>query len=366
MKRRIVETGVIAACLSAPAFPAEAVTGKYRMDFYGLMKITSIYNSHGVAGDDYLAYVTSVDPKEGDFSMSARATRLGLNVADEEANAAAKIEIDFLGLTDSLSGTAGTSVSPRIRHAYMTYKTGDFSFLAGQTWQLTPFELPDTNNDLYFAYAGALWARAPQLRATWSQSPDWNVSVAAVRPTRKLTDAEGTASKIPQAQAQVQFKLGAAKITVGGALGQWESTGTFLPGNVRLIDLGFSVPYGIFTLNGQIWTGENLYDFQGGIGNMGYDGQEVKASGGFADLKIKPWDYLYFNAACGIDHPESKYLAVNSKMKNSIVMANVNYVLKKRITLSFETSYMVTEYKTAEGSENRGDQHYQFAITYPF
>lgn len=352
--------------LLAPVSAAENVTSKYKMNFYGWLKVYSILNSHDVTGDDYVGNVNSVDPKKGDFSVSARATRLGLNVADDEDNLGVKVEIDFLGLTDSVAGTAGTNASPRIRHAYMTYKTGDFDFLAGQTWMLTPLELPDTNNDLFFGNTGALWFRAPQLRATWNATDSFNMSAAVVRPTRKLTDAEGTQSKLPQAQAQAQLKLGSAKITVGGALGQWRSTSTLETGDVQVIDLGVSIPVGIFTLNGQVWTGKNLYDFQGGLGNWGTGADAVKASGGFADLKIKPWDYLYFNTAYGIDNPENDKLAVGSKSKNSTIMGNINYVLAKKVTITFEMSYMVTEYKTATGFDERGNQHYQLSFAYPF
>lgn len=368
---KAVSAAVLLAAATASGMAAEpvTVTSKYKTEFYGLMKVYGILNTHGVSGDDYLSYVTSASPKDGNFSISARATRLGLNVSDDEANLYSKLEIDFLGLSDSISGKAGTSVSPRIRHAYVTLKEGDFTFLAGQTWMLTPLELPDTSNDFFFGYSGALWFRAPQLRVTWAPNKDLNFSVAAVRPTRKLTDSEGTASKKPQAQAQVQAKIGKAKFTLGGALGEWKNTAvaTDQTGSVKVIDLGFNIPYDIYTLNGQIWTGENLYDFLGGIGNMGYDGREIKASGGFADLKIQPKDWLYFNAAYGVDHPESTYLTTNGdRTKNSTIMGNVNFVLKKKVILSFETSYMVTDYFYNTGNVSQDTQHYQCTVTYPF
>ncbi|MFA6583669.1 MAG: hypothetical protein WCS77_05170 [Elusimicrobiaceae bacterium] len=358
---------VLFNCASAQA--ATAIMGKYKTELYAWMKICSIYNAHGITGDDYVSYVNSSSPKDGDFSISARATRFGLNVADDEDKIGAKAEIDFLGLTDSVAGaaSAGTNASPRIRHLYVTYGYKEFSFLAGQTWYLTPLELPDTTNDFFFGYSGALWFRAPQLRATWTpEASPFSFAVAAVRPTRKLTDAEGTASKMPSMQGQIQAKLGTVKLTLAGALGQWKNS-TYQTGDVRLVDLGFNIPYGIFTFNGQLWTGENLYDFLGGIGNMGYDGNEVKASGGFVDLKIKPRDWLYFNAVYGIDNPQDAKLAVGDRKQNSTIMGNVNFVLNKKITLSFETSYILTEYKLAnDGTDRRGSAHYQLAVIYPF
>ncbi|HOX23290.1 MAG TPA: hypothetical protein PLL10_07495, partial [Elusimicrobiales bacterium] len=324
------------------------------------------YDTRRTAGDDYLMYVTTNKPGDGDFRESARASRFGFDVSDG-GSLTAKVEGDFIGLSESVGGTAGATTDLRLRHAYVNYKTGNFDFLAGQTWHLTPLELPGSNNELLFGYTGALWFRAPQLRATWKANSALTLAAAVVRPTRKQTDAEGTASGLPSTQVQAQLKVGSAKFTLAGAWGRWKNTTTSQEGVVDLIDLGVNVPItSAITLNGQIWTGTNLYDFLGGIGNMGYGSDAVKASGGFGNVLVKPWKKLFFNAAWGIDDPDDKVLAVGSRIQNTTLMGNVNYQLIEKVLLTMEVSNMVTKYKTTTGSSNYGTMHYQFSCKYIF
>lgn len=345
---------------------AEVVmNSKYKTTFYGHIKSDIGYDLHGVSGDDYMLYVNSKKSTAKDFRISARGTRFGFKMEGEN-NVEAKIEMDFLGLSESVGGTSGATTDLRLRHAYVKFKFNNLDILAGQTWHLTPLELPGTNNELVFGYNGALWYRAPQLRASWKTASDMNLAIAIVRPTRKLTDAEGTASGIPQFQAQVQKKFGNVKLTLAGALGQWKNATTGDKGDINLIDLGFNVPFGdIFTVNGQIWTGKNLYDFLGGIGNMGYGTNSIKASGGFANLKIKPEGKVYYNIAHGMDNPVDKNLAVGDRAKSCITMANINTV-HNNVTISFETAYQVTSYKVATGSDKRDNTHFQLSFKYPF
>lgn len=342
------------------------MNSKYKTTFYGHIKTDIVYDVHGVTGNDYMAYVNSEKSTAKDFRISARGTRFGFDIKGEN-DVAAKIEADFLGLSENVvAGASGATADLRLRHAYIKFKAGEFNILAGQTWHLTPLELPGTNNELVFGYNGCLWYRAPQLRVSWKTKSDISLAGAIVRPTRKLTDSEGTASGLPQFQAQAQAKFGDIKLTLAGALGQWKNAATGDKGNINLLDLGFNAPLtDILTVNGQIWTGKNLYDFLGGIGNMGYGGNEIKAVGGFINLRVKPEGRFYYNAAYGADNPADGKLAVGSRIKSSIMMANINTVHKK-VTVSFETAYQVTDYKSASGTDERGNTHFQLSFKYPF
>ena len=369
MKRAMIIAALVLP-LCGQARAEESVTSKYKVKFYGHVKTDVTYDTHHTAGDDYMMYVDSNKPDDGNFRESARGTRFGFDMSDGD-KVTAKVEADFLGLSESVSNTAGATTDLRLRHAYVNIKHGDFDFLAGQTWMLTPLELPGSNNELLFGYSGALWFRAPQLRATWKATDTLTLAGGIVRPTRKQTDAQGTASGQPSLQLQAQLKIGSSKLTLMGARGRWKNTaigqGEGEMGNVNLLDLGFNVPLTKeLTLNGQVWTGENLYDFLGGIGNMGYGDNGVKASGGFANLLIKPWDKLYFNTAWGIDDPENDKLAAGSRMKNRTAMANINYQLFEKVLLTMETSYMITEYKLSDGTVNYGDMHYQMSCKFVF
>ena len=345
----------------------EAVTSKYKTVFYGHVKTDVIYDAHGVTGDDYMQYVASEKDSERDLRITARGTRFGFDITDGE-NVSGKIETDFLGLSESAGGTAGATTDLRLRHAYVNLKAGKFDILAGQTWHLLPLEFAGTNNELVMGYSGVLWYRAPQLRVTYKAGDKVSFAAAAVRPTRKLTDAEGTASGLPQGQVQAQVKLGKVKLTLTGAAGQWrKSTGE--KAAVNLVDLGYNIPLTpAITLNGQLWTGQNLYDFLGGIGNMGYGTSGVKASGGFADVLIKPAGRFFFNAAYGLDNPVNTKIAAaaTAKTKNTTIMANANCLVYDKVTVTLETARQTTEYKLSSGYENIDNMHYQLSFKFPF
>ncbi len=368
---KFVFSGLIAVLLSFSGSSAlkaqEAMASKYKTTFYGHIKTDVIYDEHGVTGDDYLQYVVSKQDSDRDFRMSARGTRFGFDITDG-ANISGKIETDFLGLSESVGGTAGSATDLRLRHAYVNVKAGKLDFLAGQTWHLLPLEFSGTNNEFALGYSGTLWSRAPQLRATYKHNDRLTYALAVVRPTRKLTDSEGTASGFPQVQAQAQLKTGKAKFTLAGAVGQWRNTTTGQRGDITLADLGYNIPLNsLITLNGQLWTGRNLYDFLGGIGNMGYGSDEVKASGGFFNLNLKPAGKLSYNAAYGIDDPVNRKItaAATARTKNMTMLANAVYLYDK-VTLTLEAARQITEYKLATGFKTVFDMHYQLSAKFPF
>ncbi len=357
------------ALLSGPAAlqAQEAMVSKYKTTFYGHIKTDVTYDEHGVTGDDYMWYVVSKNDSDRDFRISARNTRFGFDITDG-ANISGKIEADFVGLSDSVGGTAGGITDLRLRHGYVNIKAGKLDFLAGQTWHLMPMEFPGSNNDFNLGYSGALWSRAPQLRATYKHNDRLTYALAVVRPTRKLTDSEGTASGFPQVQAQAQLKAGTAKFTLAGAVGQWRNTTTGQRGDITLADLGYNIPLNsLLTLNGQLWTGRNLYDFLGGIGNMGYGSDEVKASGGFVNLNVKPAGKLSYNAAYGIDDPVNRKItaATTARTKNMTMLANAAYLYDK-VTLTMEAARQITEYKLSTGFKTVFNMHYQLSAKFPF
>ncbi|OGR76053.1 MAG: hypothetical protein A2X32_10765 [Elusimicrobia bacterium GWC2_64_44] len=362
--RKSVISAVLSLAVLAPLTAAaqETATSKYKVNFYGHVKTDVILDTHGMAGDDYSYYVASDKDAEQDFRISARGTRFGLDVTAND-NVSGKVEADFLGVTDG-----GSATDLRLRHAYVTIKDGKYELLAGQTWHLTPLELSGSNNEFALGYSGVLWMRAPQVRLTHKCSDKLTAAVAAVRPTRKLIDAEGTASGAPQGQLQVQYKLGKAKLTLMGAYGVWKKT-THEKGEVKLVDLGFNVPLmeGL-VMNGQVWTGQNLYDFLGGIGQNQYGTSAVKASGGFVNFNIKPAGRFSYNVAYGVDNPvDSKIAAATTaRTRNATALANINWLAYEKVSVTFEAAKMMTEYKLTTGKDEIDNLHYQLSMKFPF
>lgn len=359
MKKLVLAAAAFA--MAGQAGAQEAVTSKYKVNFYGFVKTDAVYNSHGAAGNDYLMYVDVDKASARDFRVSSKGTRLGFDITDGD-RVSGKIETDFQG---DDAGNAGL----RLRHGYVALKAGKFDILAGQTWHLTPLELSGTVNEFAMGYAGVLWMRAPQLRVTYKHSDALTFAAAAVRPTRNLTDNDGTGSGLPQAQAQAQLKVGKAKFTLMGALGQWRKT-TGEEGEVKLLDLGCNVPLtSALTLNGQVWTGQNLNDFLGGAGNVNqYGTMALKATGGFANLAFKPAGRYSYNVAYGVDNPVNSDLAAAAaaKTRNETVMANATAMVYEKVSVTLEAARMVTEYKLASGMEDFETMHYQLTMKFPF
>ena len=101
---------------------------------------------------------------------------------------------------------------------------------------------------------------------------------------------------------------------------------------------------------------------------MGYDKAEVRASGGFANLKIKPWDKVWFNAAYGLDKPvkDGVVAGATGRYENKIFMANIYYQVFSDFLVSFETSQLTTKYKLTACDDIRQSMHFQASVKYTF
>ncbi|MFA7009116.1 MAG: hypothetical protein WC204_09680 [Elusimicrobiales bacterium] len=362
MKSTMIRTGFLAILT---ALPASAEMGsKFKIDMYGFIKTDFIYSDHGTSTNELRTYTTG-GRNERSFRVSARSTRFGFDI-NNGAKVTGKIEADFNGLSDSIGGTAGTTADLRLRHAYAVLTAGKTEFLAGQTYYPITADLPETFNDYSMGNSGALWARAPQLRATYRPVDRLKFIAAVTRPTSKSTDAEGTHSALPGLQGKVEKELGKARVSLAGACAVWKSTSTQKSADVSALVAAFYVPYSIYTFYGEAWTGRNMSDFLGGLGNTGYGEKAVTSSGGFLALKIKPQSTFWFNAVYGEDDPDNSKVAVGGRTKNSTAFVNAVIHLDDCVDVGLETAALVTQYKGAAGLYNRSSMNYQFMFKFLF
>jgi hypothetical protein len=348
---------VFVCFLLATAGQARAeVTSKFNLDFYGFLKTDFIYADHGTATNEYRTYATGGTAASA-FRVTSRATRLGVNIST--GNISGKVEADFLGMTDSSAGPAGTTTDLRLRHAYVTVKTGKVEILAGQTYYPITADIPETLNDYNMGNSGDLYYRAPQLRATYSAG--WNTKIIAgvVRPTDKLTDAEGTNSGLPGVQGKIEETLGTARVSLAGALGVWKSTSTRQTGDISALVAAFNVPWSFFTVYGEAWAGRNLYDFQGGLGNTGYGDKAVPAKGGYLAVKYKPAKDLWFNVIYGVDDPDNSRVLNKARTRNATALVNAIKEFYGCVDVGLEIAELNTDYK---GLMDRSAMNYQFTF----
>lgn len=349
---------IFVCLLLGAARPAAAeANSKLKVDVYGFVKTDFIYTDHGTSNNELRTYASG---GRGDraFRTSARGTRFGFNISNG-ANVAGKIEADFQGLTDSLAGSAGAVTDLRLRHAYATVTVGRTEFLAGQTYYPITADFPDTLSDYSLGHSGMLYSRAPQLRATYKPVEKLKLIAAVTRPTSKLTDAEGTHSALPGLQGKIEKELGKARISLAGAAGVWKSTSTQNNADVSAVVAAFSVPYSVFTLYGAAWTGRNLTDFLGGLGNLGYGDKAAPASGGYLALKYQPGDALRFNLVYGVDDPRNSKVAANGRTRNATALANAVVRLYECVETGLEVSSLETRYK---GLAARAAMSYHFSV----
>ncbi|MGD9643331.1 MAG: DcaP family trimeric outer membrane transporter [Elusimicrobiales bacterium] len=349
---------LLSLLLLLPSGPARAeFASKFNTEFYGFIKNDLIYSDHGTSTNEYRIYAVS-GRKDRAFRASARASRFGLNLSSGAA-LSGKLEADFLGLTDSLAGAAGTVSDVRLRHAYAVVKAGRAEILAGQTFYPVTADLPETINDYYLGNSGALWSRAPQLRITYATERKLKLTTALVRPTSKLTDAEGTHAALPGLQAKAEQQLGGARVSLAGACGLWKSTSTQEKADISLLVAAFNLPLGRLTLTGEAWTGRNLADFLGGLGNTGYGARAVAAVGGYLGVKYKPGDDLWFNFIYGVDDPDNARVAARGKTRNATALVNAVARFHGFLETGLEVSSLNTGYR---GLPDRSAMNYQLSV----
>ncbi len=355
---------VMVALVALPSFAAETMISNYNVKLYGFLLGEFQYDNHGNTGEELMIYANSSRTTASDFRAVAEGTRVGVNISDT-GRMSAKIEADFGGTNNA------NQVHLRLRHAYVSHKIGSRSeLLVGQTWNLTPLEFSSIANNIVMGYSGAIWGRSPQIRFSSRLADNFNVAIAVTRPTRYPVDNNGTASSRPAYQAMMTAKIAKATLSVGGVLGRWSNLvgNVEQTGNVDLVCAGFNLPVSIVTLNGQYWSGRNLDDYLGGCGNMGYDGREVRAHGGFGNVRITPQPRLWFNAGYGVDDPDDEFLANGNIVQNTTVYGNVNYKLFTNFTVTAEYAEMQTEYKVATPMlpDVRTNQRYSLVTKFDF
>jgi hypothetical protein len=211
---------VVAAAALGAAWPRPAAAEPPPITFTwgGYIKLDGIFssNTRGRPSDvaDYLLAPGLIPvPTAGDnqaLNFTARESRLWFrtSLATEHGALDTHVEIDFLGFDSNLgSELTTTSSSPRLRHAYATWR----GWLVGQTWTTwMDFDaLPETND--FGSQAGRVFARQAQVRYTHPLGQTGGqVQVAVENPEASLTQPDGvqlvpTDDLMPDIVAKVQF-----------------------------------------------------------------------------------------------------------------------------------------------------------------
>jgi len=377
----------------ADAEEKASILSKYPVEFYGFIKLDAAYDTARTDVGNFARWVRPDDDDDDQFNMTARQSRFGLKFKGpdiEDTPTSAQVEVDFYG------GGAENKNSLMVRHAFfqVDWPEHNVSLLAGQTWDIIGPNVPSTLNYPVAWWVGDIGYRRPQLRLT--KTVDVNDDVEAklqAALARTIGDNgpfgngadSGADSGIPsiQGRAGVTFPFLAEKKATVGVSAHWGEEEYDRNANNRGSDIhtwsvncDVKMPLtDIVTLSGEVFTGENLDAYLGGIGQgiviegaaasyvngSGWvpvtdayvDSHAIESNGGWLALDIGPIEKFKFGVGVSMDNPtDTKEMPAGSRTQNVSTWTNVRYSINQAVTVGLELSYWDTQYKGARDSDS--------------
>jgi len=382
MPRRFLVLAMLLVLLCSCATASAAPT------FYGYIKLDASLDSALTNNGDF-AYIVlpyAEGEEHSEFNMTANQTRLGVKFDgpdDDGVDVSGRIEFDFYG------GGGENKANPMLRQAYLQMAFDGVTILAGQTSDVISPIVPTTLNYIVLWKSGDMGYRRPQLRVITefdiADKASMKVEAAATRSMGR--DHDGEASGMPAFQGRLAFStqlLGEKPMTigVGGLWGQEESTytDTLLAETVYELEqsgivIDAVVPVGdMMTLKGGYFTGKNLAQYLGGIGqgiaevpaeeSRNVEPVEIEASGWWAQLSVRASEDFTINVGAGSDDPEiPEGDTANTLEKNTTYYGNVMWDAAPSTVVGVEYAKFETEYVGGESYENN---RVQLSMMYKF
>lgn len=207
---------VSAAEPGAPPPAKPSVTSKFAVDFYGYVKLDTIYQHGAGVQDNFLLYASpgnlvgspafaarnrrsedeQLNKDFDSFAMTARQSRFGFLIkgpAGEDLQTQGRLEMDFYGSAPARDATKNQDSEENkgllmLRIATVEIFNDNFSLLAGNDWMVVSPVFPHTNNYPYGADVGNLGYRTPQVRLTlYAMDKQLALQIAA---TNKMGDPD--------------------------------------------------------------------------------------------------------------------------------------------------------------------------------
>jgi hypothetical protein len=357
------------------------------IQMYGYIKGDASYDTSRTTPGNFVLYVDSEATRSNDdeFNLTANQTRLGFNIAgpaSDTMKASGKVEFD-------LFGNYASENTPKLqtRHAYMTllWPQADLSLIIGQTWDVISPLNPNTLNYSVLWNAGNTGYRRPQIRLTKGLPLNEKVSLkfeGAIVRTIGRTDPTGSETGEDEGFPTVQGRMSVAfpfigpKPTAIGLSGHKGREQYDLDNTGRNADLDsqgvfldvFMPVTKWFTLQGELFSGENLNTYLGGIGQgvntaIPTAPREIGSKGGWLAASLGPWSKWAFNVGAGVDDVDADDVAVGARTLNSCVFANAIYSWNKHVQAGLELSRWNTDYR---GPGDADDTRMQMSFIYSF
>jgi hypothetical protein len=358
----------------------------------GFIRGDAFSDSHQTNFAEAPSYVLSPNAPQfknqsvGAFSMTARYTRIGVEVSGHSLpggwNPTGLFDFDFANAL-SFPGTSNPDVSsrskpaPRLHLGYVRIenKSGYF-FEMGQDWDLLGSVLPivdvvPTN----MGNVGDVGYRRPQIQLGYMPSLGLQAALEIGSPgavDNAILDntgfISGESSQMPFLSILLGYNWESGlpshpnSIRIWGGEEEQKLAGVTLAGksvfHTEIMGMDFVFPFNnIIMLHGKIWTGKDLSDLTGGIGqNINpTTGEEIASRGGWIEfgLNVAPNYSIY--PGYFLDNPFSGDLTLPfARTKNSAWTLAQRWILSKELTMGLDYFYWVTNYKAEPpGIDNR-------------
>ena len=330
--------------------------------WYGYVKLDASWDEALVNTGNFARWVVSpeIEDPHASLNLTARQTRLGFRVQSTAGSA----QLSGLWEADFYAGAAENTNGLQVRQAYVNivWPSG-WEILAGQTADVISPLVPTTLNYTVSWWAGNIGYRRPQLRVSRVQEiggVELSLRAAAARTIGDdFGGADpgdtGTASGVPTVEgvAGLRFSAGESSISVGAYAHRGrENLGDEFTGSS--IDIASSswggyldADFGAVRVSGEMWTGSNLDDYFGGVGQgLTIEPESaigVSATGGWAQIGLVQ-GATRVHGGFGIDDPDDDDLARGARRSNSALWGNVIRDFGGGLSVGLEYSYWQTEY----------------------
>ena len=383
VKPPAAETAPFSATPEAPAgleLDKKPLWSTLDIQFYGYIKLDAAWDSSGVFPGDYVLFTDRGRDGDDEFNLTAKQTRLGVKIQGPDTGnmkTSGVVEADFYG-----AAGAENKFDLLVRHAYMTFDWPDhkFSILAGQASDVISPLYPNTLNYTVLWDAGNIGYRHPQVRVTQQLQirDDMTLELAGAI-SRTIGDVEilgftpGADAGFPtfQGRAGLTFPWFGFKPTTVGVSAHWGREQYSSDNKVDSWSLNLDVLQPIcpvVTVKGELYVGENLDDYFGGIGQgvrgaFFAESHAIGDRGGWFAVGLGPWDAWSFNVGAGLDDVESGDVDTDDRTSNRSLFANAIYALNKNADIGVELSQWRTDFK---GDDDVDDFRIQTSFIYKF
>jgi hypothetical protein len=378
--------------------------GDFTITPYGIGWANMTWETNRSVNGDYVLYVLRPRANTEElFGVDARSTRLGLDLVGPMVpylgglKTGGKVEIDFQRNFDS-ENRAGVL----LRHAYGELKNDEYRLLFGQTWDVISPLYPgvlfytvgwDGGNIGYRraqARGERYFAVSDTLLVTTQGSLNVDI-IGDIAPTTAPATFVGDHSGWPLIEGRIATALGPRgpgchPIEIGTSAHIGETIFDFGPTFAPAVAGKKGVPRRTWSLNGdirvpitsrfgvqgEVWMGENLATFFGGIG-QGVDvvgagallptGDAIFSRGGWVDVWYDWTDRLHSHAGYGIDDPIDADIT-SGRTYNAFLFANLSYDVTSKFLVGFEFTSWRTLWKGPLA--DAPDQHFDFVAKYGF